>query len=116
MFSGEFAFCLFINHIHVVSYMYTYARGCKNIGKKQFSGVPSRGLQWDNKTYKIKSSICKQKTKDCASSGSFQHKPSVYNKAPLWCDMVDFHENLAPDRKNSSSTQVRYEDPYKAII
>ena len=53
--------------------MYTYARGCKNIGKKQFSGVPSRGLQWDNKTYKIKSSICKQKTKDCASSGSFQH-------------------------------------------
>ena len=76
--------------------MYTYARGCTNIGKKQFSGVSPCGLQWDNnwKTYKIKSSICKQKTKDCASSGSFQHKPSVYNKAPLWCDMVDFHENL----------------------
>ena len=25
--------------------------------KKQFSGVPSRGLKWENKTYKLKTSI-----------------------------------------------------------
>ena len=37
--------------------MYTYARGCPKIAKKQFSRVPSRGLQWDNKRYNIKSSI-----------------------------------------------------------
>ena len=25
--------------------------------KKQFSGVPSRGLKWENKTYKLKTSF-----------------------------------------------------------
>ena len=42
-------------------FSHTYERASTCIGrhlkKKQFSGVPSRGLKWDNKTYKLKCSI-----------------------------------------------------------
>ena len=41
--------------------MHTYARGCTcirlHLKKKQFTGVQSRGLKWENKTYKLKRSI-----------------------------------------------------------
>ena len=33
------------------------ARAYDDIWKKQFSGISSRGLKWENKTYKLKRSI-----------------------------------------------------------
>ena len=48
MFSREFAFCLFINYAHICLWMHVY---------KTTFGVPSRGLKWENKKYKVKRSI-----------------------------------------------------------
>ena len=54
MFSREFAFCLFINYAHVGTWMHVHMT---KFEKKQLSGVPSRGLKWENKTYELKTSI-----------------------------------------------------------
>ena len=54
MFSRQFAFCLFINYAYVVTWMHVHKT---KFEKKLFSGVPSRGLKWENKTYKLKTSI-----------------------------------------------------------
>ena len=42
MSSREFAFCLFINYAYVCTWMYVHKTTFEK--KKQFSGVPSRGL------------------------------------------------------------------------
>ena len=42
IFSGEFAFCLFINYGYVCTWMHVHKTTFEE--KKQFSGVPSRGL------------------------------------------------------------------------
>ena len=55
MFSREFAFFLFFNYAYIGTWM--HMRKTKFEKKKQFSGVPSRGLKWENKTYKLKTSF-----------------------------------------------------------
>ena len=60
MFSWEFAFCLFINYAHIGTWMHMHKTKFEKKNKqtkKQFSGVPSRGLKLENKTYKLKASI-----------------------------------------------------------
>ena len=37
--------------------MHVNARAGDYISKKEFTGVQSRGLKWENKTYKLKRSI-----------------------------------------------------------
>lgn len=37
--------------------MQVHARAGRHFEKKEFSGAPSRGLKWDNKTYMLKRSI-----------------------------------------------------------
>ena len=46
MFSLEFAYCLFISFCTLV-----------HVDSATFSGATSHGLQWENKTYKLKRSI-----------------------------------------------------------
>ena len=46
----EATFCPFINYAYICAYL-------KEIWKKQFSGVTSRGMKWDNKPYKLKRPI-----------------------------------------------------------
>ena len=36
---------------------YAYIRGQDDIWRKQFSGVPSRGLKWENTTYKVQDQL-----------------------------------------------------------
>ena len=55
MFSREFAFFLFVNYAYIGTWM--YVRKTKFEKKNQFSRVPSRGLKWENKTYKLKTSF-----------------------------------------------------------
>ena len=47
---GEATFCPFINYAYICAYL-------KEIWKKQFSGVTSRGMKWVNKPYKLKRPI-----------------------------------------------------------
>ena len=47
---GEATFCPFINYAYICAYL-------KEIWKKQFSGITSRGIKWDNKPYKLKRPI-----------------------------------------------------------
>ena len=44
--------------------MYTCARAQDDITKKLFPRVASRGLKWENKTYKVKRSIFINRGKD----------------------------------------------------
>ena len=56
MFSREFAFGFFMYYAYIGSDV--DARVWDKIWKKnQFSGVPSHGLKWENKTYKLKTSL-----------------------------------------------------------
>ena len=55
MFFKEFAFRLFINYAHMDTWKHVHVT--KFGEKKQFSGVPSHGLKWENSTYKLKMSI-----------------------------------------------------------
>ena len=56
MFSREFAFFLFVtDYASIGTWMHVHKT--KFGKKKQFSGVPSRGLEWENKTYKLKTSF-----------------------------------------------------------
>ena len=50
MFSREFAFFLFVNYAYVGTWMYVPKT---KFEEKKFSGVSSRGLKWENKTYKL---------------------------------------------------------------
>ena len=46
--------------LHVFSltiHMHVDARALDDIWKKQFPGAPSRGLEWENKTYELKRSV-----------------------------------------------------------
>ena len=47
MFFRQFALCPFITFAYICAYL-------KEIWKKQFSGVTSRGMKWVNKPYKLK--------------------------------------------------------------
>ena len=69
--------------------MHTYARGCTcirlHLKKKQFTGVQSRGLKWENKTYKLKrvysSWPLNKGTEDLFAQG--QPRPKVeYSQVP----------------------------------
>lgn len=53
LYLGEFAFCLFVNY----TYICMHAHALDNTRKKQFSGVSSPGLKWENKSNKLKRSI-----------------------------------------------------------
>ena len=55
MFSREFAFCLFMYYAYIGTWMHVHKTKFEK--KKQFSGVPSHGLKWENKTYKLKMSL-----------------------------------------------------------
>ena len=55
MFSREFAIFLFVNYAYIGTWM--HVRKTKFEKKKHFSRVPSRGLKWENKTYKLKTSF-----------------------------------------------------------
>ena len=55
MFSRGFASCLFINHTY---HLLVNTRTLDNFWKKQFSGVPSHGLKWENKKDKRKQNRC----------------------------------------------------------
>ena len=45
-----------LQEIFLFFFSYTYAHRTI-FEKKEFSGVPSRGLKWESKTYKLKCSI-----------------------------------------------------------
>ena len=62
LFSLYVLFCLFRpRYVHQGICLLSYHKLCiqyvhmKSFEKKQFSGVPSHGLKWENKTYKLKS-------------------------------------------------------------
>ena len=48
--SWEFSFCLFISYVYICTCIRRHL-------KKLFPRVASRGLKWENKTYKLKRSI-----------------------------------------------------------
>ena len=68
MFSREFAFFLFVNYAYIGTWMHVRKTKFEK-KKKQFSGVPSRGLKWENKTYKLKTSF-ENSVKSWQASGS----------------------------------------------
>ena len=62
LFSLYVLFCLFRpRYVHQGICLLSYHKLCiqyvhmKSFEKKRFSGVPSHGLKWENKTYKLKS-------------------------------------------------------------
>ena len=50
-FSTELAFCFFIYYAYICTWVYVHKT---KFEKKKFSGVPSRGLKWENKNYMYK--------------------------------------------------------------
>ena len=53
--SREFAFFLFINYAYIGKWMHLHKTKFEK--KKQFSKEPSCGLKWENKSYKLKTSV-----------------------------------------------------------